>query len=412
LKNPKNCRLGQCDVCADLQVKLTKARGQIHQQLLTKQQKHKADVRLERKKIDELLDRGHTDPENWTCLATDWSNPHLMPHMGNTPKGWLCKKRLKMNVFGIAHPAQNKVILFPYLDHWEHDANLHISFLFCYLRQLREADKLGKNLILQMGHDNKNKWFFGFLSYLVAFGWFDSVEIFYLRPGHSHGIVDSMCFALLGRDARAHFIYWTTDQFWANFVMKAFQRNRRKVELLDPVVVWDTKSWLDDNLCGMQFQSFQRVYLIELEDGSPILRFKKHLLRNTWKGLRNAPENGLQILIETLNVVPQIVAPKELPMEDLENMQNFPQMPETDKRFWQMFEEKQFSETFGMFPEEWLDNFWLKTPIRNSSSSFSSDDDKPETEEERAVHVLNYPHIIPFLELRKNVIVAVYPNEQ
>jgi hypothetical protein len=49
-----------------------------------------------------------------------------------------------------------------------------------------------------------------------------------------------------------------------------------------------------------------------------------------------------------------------------------------------MFEEEQFSETFGMFPEEWLDDFWLKTPIRNSSSSFSSSDDEPETEEERA----------------------------
>jgi hypothetical protein len=86
LKNPKNCCLGQCDVCTDLQVKLTKARGQICQQFLTKWQKHKADVRLKRKKMDELLDQGCTDPENWTCLATDWSNPHFMPHMGNTPK--------------------------------------------------------------------------------------------------------------------------------------------------------------------------------------------------------------------------------------------------------------------------------------------------------------------------------------
>jgi hypothetical protein len=135
---------------------------------------------------------------------------------------------------------------------------------------------------------------------------------------------------------------------------KAFQRNRRKVELLDPVAVWDWKSWLDDNLYRMQFQSFQRAYLIEMEDDSPILQFKKHLLKNTWKGLRNSPENGLQILIETLNVVPQIVAPKELPMKDLEDMQNFSQMPETDQRFWQMFEEKQFSETFGMFPDSWM----------------------------------------------------------
>jgi hypothetical protein len=59
-----------------------------------------------------------------------------------------------------------------------------------------------------------------------------------------------------------------------------------------------------------------------------------------------------------------------------------------------------------------LDDFWLKTPIRNSSSSFSSDDDEPETEEERAMYVLNHPHVIPFLELRKNVIVTVHPNEQ
>jgi hypothetical protein len=32
----------------------------------------------------------------------------------------------------------------------------------------------------------------------------------------------------------------------------------------------------------------------------------------------------------------------------------------------------------------------------------------PETEEERAVHVLNHPHVIPFLELRKNVIVQKF----
>jgi hypothetical protein len=43
------------------------------------------------------------------------------------------------------------------------------------------------------------------------------------------------------------------------------------VEFLNPVGVWDWKSWLDDNLRGMQFQSFQRAYLIEIEDGLPVL---------------------------------------------------------------------------------------------------------------------------------------------
>jgi hypothetical protein len=108
------------------------------------------NVKKERQKMDKLLYRGSTDLENWTCFATDWSNPHFMPHMRNIPKGWLCKKRLKVHVFGIAHPSMQKVMLYPHFVHWEHDTNLHISFLFSYLRQLSEADKLGKNLLI--GH--------------------------------------------------------------------------------------------------------------------------------------------------------------------------------------------------------------------------------------------------------------------
>jgi hypothetical protein len=40
-----------------------------------------------------------------------------MPHMGNTLKGWLYKKRLKVDVFGIAHPVMQKVILYFHFDH-------------------------------------------------------------------------------------------------------------------------------------------------------------------------------------------------------------------------------------------------------------------------------------------------------
>ena len=84
--------MGQCDLCADLQVKIGKARGQERQNLLSQRAKHKTDVRKERQRMDALLERGRTDPDNWTCLATDWSNPHLMPHMGNTPKDGCVRK--------------------------------------------------------------------------------------------------------------------------------------------------------------------------------------------------------------------------------------------------------------------------------------------------------------------------------
>jgi hypothetical protein len=78
--------------------------------------------------------------------------------------------------------------------------------------------------------------------------------------------------------------------------MKAFQRHKAKVEFLDLVGVWD---WIDNNLRGIQFQSFQRAYLIEIL------------------------EHDLQILVEILNTIPEILSPKELPEEDLEDILNF-----------------------------------------------------------------------------------------
>jgi hypothetical protein len=61
-----------------------------------------------------------------------------------------------------------------------------------------------------------------------------------------------------------------------------------------------------------------------MEDSLPILQFKKNSLINTWKGLHNSPKHGLQVLVETLNTIPEILLPKELPEEDLEKVLNFP----------------------------------------------------------------------------------------
>jgi hypothetical protein len=42
-------------------------------------------------------------------------------------------------------------------------------------------------------------------------------------------------------------------------------------------------------------------------------------------------------LVETLNTIPEILLPKELPEENLENMLNFPQMLAIEKQFWATF---------------------------------------------------------------------------
>jgi hypothetical protein len=64
-----------------------------------------------------------------------------------------------------------------------------------------------------------------------------------------------------------------------------------------------------------------------------------------------------------------------------------------------------------MLLEGWEEDFWLKTSI-SISSSFISNDDEPESNKERLVYVLKHSQVIPFIELRKNIIIAVCPDEQ
>jgi hypothetical protein len=35
-------------------------------------------------------------------------------------------------------------------------------------------------------------------------------------------------------------------------------------------------------------------------------------MMNTWKGLHNSPEHGLQVLVETLSTLPKILSPQKL----------------------------------------------------------------------------------------------------
>jgi len=365
--------------------------------------------------MERLLERARDDPSEWTCLATDWSAPHFMPHLARTPKSWYTKKRLKYQVFGIRDYGANTRIIQPHFDFWPHDSNLHISFLFSYLRELKEKGKLGKRLMLQMDNcwkDNKNKFFLGFLAELSAAKWFKSIEVYYLRPGHSHAIVDRDCFKPLGKHARCTYSYWTPEEFLTNFVRPAFRRQLATVKQLENVVVWNWKDWMEDRLRNMQFHSFQRAFLIELEDGSPVLRFKKNIMRENWRGLKNAPENGLLILAEAHdgNDFPDMIGPSPLPEDDLEDLLGLSAMPHNMVTFWETWKEEQFGAEDFVMPDTWAEDFWLANITSESSEASTIENDEVFSAEERDIHVVHHPAVIPLIELTKGCIIAVIPD--
>jgi hypothetical protein len=414
LKIPKECRLGRCDDCANLAESIKTSSGKQRSSFISQKLAHNRACKQERIEMSKLHSRSKTDPSDWTCLCTDWSNPHFMPHLARQPKGWMTKKRLKYHVFGIANTGTNEVFLYPHLEFWTHDSNLHISFLFCYLHRLRQEGKLGRHLMLQMDNcwrDNKNQWFFGFLSHLVQLGWVKSVELYYLRPGHSHDTVDRACFSPLGKTTRSLYSYWTPDQFWDEFVVRGFARQTVKAQKLENMCVFNWKDWLDPSLRQVTMHSFQRAFLIELQDDQPVLFFKKNLMRNLWRGLRRAPDQGLRILSAPLLSVPDVIPPTPLQAESYEDISTLSAMPPMFVSFWLNFGDHQFTDDYGTLPDDLRADFWCVQGASVESSSFSSGDDDPNTDDERDVHVLNHPRFIDHSDLRKGVIVAVRPYD-
>lgn len=414
LKIPKECRLGRCDECSTLTESIRTSSGKVRASYLAKKLAHNRDCNAEREEMTKLHSRSIANPSEWTCLCTDWSNPHFMPHLARQPKGWMTKKRLKYHVFGIANTGTKEVFLYPHLEFWTHDANLHMSFLFCYLHRLRQQGRLGRNLMLQMDNcwrDNKNQWFFGFLFHLVNLGWFQSVELLYLRPGHSHDTVDRACFSPLGKTTRSLYSYWIPEQFWDEFVMRGFARQSVKAQKLENMCVFDWKSWLDPVLRQPLRHSFQRAFLITMQDDMPVLFFKKNLTRTLWRGLKSAPDHGLQIVSSIPESVPDVIPPTLLEPETYEDISTLSALPPMFISYWLNFGDNQFPDDFATLPDDIGADFWCENVDSVLSSVDTSGDDDPFTDDERDIHVVNHPRLIDHADLRKGVIIAVRPNE-
>lgn len=233
-----------------------------------------------------------TEPDTYRSIATDWCNPVVIPHNHQGPKGWLVKKRPKVSLFGMVDiSATTSLHLIHHMEWWKHTANLHISILYDHLRKLRSKGKLPPHLLLQFDNcakDNKNRWLLAFLAHILHKKWCKTITIFYLMPGHSHDMVDSECFAPVGRKYRRIYDVWTYSQFPA-WLSRAWKKRKVQPTISDSVVVYDWKRFLTPHLRAFSQHSFPRAFLlkegVDNEGNSQIVLFyKKSVLSQVWLG--------------------------------------------------------------------------------------------------------------------------------
>ena len=189
------------------------------------------------------------------------------------------------------------------MEFWKHSSNLHMSILYNYLYNLRLAGSLPRCLTVQFDNcarDNKNRWFFAFFGLLIhhgkiyfhlflspfslSLGWFSSVEIYYLMPGHSHDMVDRECFAPVGHDFRKQASFWTPEDF-PSFLNKAWQCRHHQPTIESHVAVCDWKSFLHDHLRVMRYHSHQRAFLMKKEGDRITFYYKASVLHIHWLGV-------------------------------------------------------------------------------------------------------------------------------
>jgi hypothetical protein len=86
-------------------------------------------------------------------------------------------------------------------------------------------------------------------------------------------------------------------------------------------------------------------------------------------------------------------------------------IPAHIKNYWQSWIETLFGNQDHILSEDWTENFWLKFDDDFSDSEVSTTlDRKAFSTEERDMHVIHHPSVIPLIELGKRTIIAVIPD--
>jgi len=131
------------------------------------------------------------NPKTVLSISMDGKAPLLLPFLPRLAKSLFAKIRVRQQLWGLVNYGRKEYDFYPYLDWWRHDPNLTITFLWIHIKRIISEHGYTPADILYVNADycareNKNRWMFPFLLLCVKKGYFKSVELNFLMPGHSH----------------------------------------------------------------------------------------------------------------------------------------------------------------------------------------------------------------------------------
>eukprot|EP00795_Rhopilema_esculentum_P008448 gene8448-14434_t len=187
----------KCGVCVLLKDLTTASTNpDRRKRLLQKKTKHIEQQQAERQKYYHHIAKARKHPHKYISIisdAMDQSKTNI-PH-------WLSKSKsnkdefLKTHVTGLLSHGTGTCYQFIDLMQWAHDSNLVMNTLYRVLVDIATEQRLSPVLYLQLDNcwrENKNRYIFAFLAWLVQKDVVRKVKLSFLMVGHTHEDIDQM----------------------------------------------------------------------------------------------------------------------------------------------------------------------------------------------------------------------------
>eukprot|EP00731_Ephydatia_muelleri_P036499 Em0266g2a len=177
---PKRSRFTVCTLCDLFATRIPTAKADKKDALVQARQTHLERVRVERQKYYSHCAKSRHDPKQYITLILDGMDQSktYLPHFYHQSKAMINKALLKTHIIGGLTHGHGE---YAYLSFGEfpQDSNLTLSILLSILNNInRKEHRLPDTLYLQMDNcsrENKNKYVYGVLGYLVLKGIFRKV---------------------------------------------------------------------------------------------------------------------------------------------------------------------------------------------------------------------------------------------
>ncbi|KAL3890072.1 hypothetical protein ACJMK2_002369 [Sinanodonta woodiana] len=296
----KSQKCTKCTDCSNFKQLIDKEKNlEKRKELMTIRYLHLQQQQNERESYYVRRAQAEMRPHHALSLIIDGMDQRKtdLPHYKawNNPNG-AGSKKLRTHIMGSIVHGRNKHFFVDY-NQYPHNTNMSLTILLNILINEAKYHRLPPVLYIQLDNTNKNKYFLGFLGYLVKRQFVKEVWLSFLIVGHTHEDIDQ-AFSKISHKLN-----------------EESHKDQNSIALhLD--TVWNISEWLGDSICQVHNVTFPHLYRIFSDQtGHVTVQFKEFSTDVTWRPAWDEPpleifkldERSQQIIPKGL---PSIVEPK------------------------------------------------------------------------------------------------------